>query len=468
VAVQLPNWWQFGPLIFGIQRLGAVYTGIGVAYRSRETRFILERTEARVAVIPARFRGYDSVAMMREVRAELPRLEHVVVVDGEAPSEPGWLGFEELVERADGPRPEVDPSALAHIGFSSGTTGEPKGIMNSHNTLDAVLENFIAHHGDLLDRRLVDLIPSPVTHHTGFLWGILMSARVGGTAVLMDAWSPDRALEIMERERVTGMWGAATFLQDLLHSRRLPATDLSALEFVCIPGAPIPRRLVPEARERLSAFISPAWGMTEYGIGLSGARQLDRELMERTDGVPVPACDVRVVDREGMELGDGVEGDLEIRGAGLFLGYYKRPDLTEESFDADGWFKTGDRAVRHAGRFFELTGRTKDIVIRGGENIPVVEVENLLHGHPQVRDVAVVGMPDPRLGERACAFVVLEEGATMTLDEAVAFLLDRGLSKHFLPERLEVVPALPYTASGKVQKFKLREQLASREEAAPA
>ena len=467
VAVQLPNWWQFGPLIFGIQRLGAVYTGIGVAYRSRETRFIVERTEARVVVIPARFRGFDSVEMMREVRAELPRLEHVVVV-GEAPSEPGWLSFDELVAQQGGPRPEVDPNALAHIGFSSGTTGEPKGIMNSHNTLDAVLENFIAHQADLLDGRLVDLVPSPVTHHTGFLWGILMSARVGGTAVLMDAWSHDRALEIMERERVTGMWGAATFLQDLLHSPGLGSTDLSALEFMCIPGAPIPRQLVPEARERLSAFICPAWGMTEYGIGLSGARQLDRELMERTDGVPVPGCAVRVVGRDGNELGDDVEGDLEIRGSGLFLGYYKRPDLTEESLTEDGWFATGDRAVRHAGRFFELTGRTKDIVIRGGENIPVVEVENLLHANPKVRDVAVVGMPDPRLGERACAFVVLEEGEAITLDEAVAFLLERGLSKHFLPERLEVIPALPYTASGKVQKFKLREQLISREEAAPA
>jgi cyclohexanecarboxylate-CoA ligase len=199
--------------------------------------------------------------------------------------------------------------------------------------------------------------------------------------------------------------------------------------------------------------------MTEYGIGLSASRELDRDLMERTDGVPAPGAEVRVVGHDGEELGDHVEGDLELRGAGLFLGYYKRPDLTGESFDDDGWFKTGDRAVRHAGRYFELTGRSKDIVIRGGENIPVVEVENLLHAHPKVRDVAVVGYPDERLGERACAFVVLTAGETMNLPEAVDFLLARGLSKHFLPERLEVSEALPYTSSGKVQKFKLREQL---------
>jgi cyclohexanecarboxylate-CoA ligase len=192
--------------------------------------------------------------------------------------------------------------------------------------------------------------------------------------------------------------------------------------------------------------------------------------MERTDGVPAPGAELRVVGQDGKELGEEVEGDLELRGAGLFLGYYKRPDLTEESFDEGGWFKTGDRAVRHAGRFFELTGRSKDIVIRGGENIPVVEVENLLHTHPKVRDVAVVGYPDERLGERACAFVVVRPGETMTLPEAVDFLLQRGLSKHFLPERLEVSEGLPYTSSGKVQKFKLREQLATgqKKERTPA
>src|SRR3984893_12980310 len=374
VAVQLPNWWHFGPLIYAIERLGAVYTGVGVAYRARETRFILERTEARVAVIPASFRGFDHVGMMSELRPDLPRLEQVVVVDGEAPEKAGWLTFDRLRAEAGGFRPEVDPDALAHIGFSSGTTGEPKGIMNSHNTLDAVLENFIKIHDGLLDDHLVDLIPSPITHHTGFLWGILMSARAGGTAVLKDNWNADRALEIVEQEGVTGMWSASTFLQDLLHSPRLDSTDLSSLEFVCIPGAPIPRRLVPQAQERLKACGIPAWGMTEYGTGLSGSRDLDRELMERTDGVPAPAAEVRVVGPDGEPLGDQVEGDLEIRGAGLFLGYYKRPDLTEESFDYEGWFKTGDRAVRRSGHYFELTGRTKDIVIRGGENIPVVEV----------------------------------------------------------------------------------------------
>ena len=233
---------------------------------------------------------------------------------------------------------------------------------------------------------------------------------------------------------------------------------MPSLRLITIAGAPIPRGLVSRAREQLGCFICPAWGMTEWGIGIAAAPQLPSERLDATDGVPVPGCDIRVVGPEGKRVDPEVEGDLQMKGPGLFVGYYERPDATGESF-TDGWFQTGDRAVAHADGFMSLTGRSKDLIIRGGENIPVVSVESLLYEHPSVVDVAIVGVPDERLGERACAVVVLKEGATLDLSAACSFLLGRGLSKHFLPERLEVVASLPKTPSGKIRKVELRASL---------
>jgi cyclohexanecarboxylate-CoA ligase len=200
--------------------------------------------------------------------------------------------------------------------------------------------------------------------------------------------------------------------------------------------------------------------MTEFGIGISCAPHLPAAA-QLTDGVPVPGCEARVVTPDGRAGGAGETGGLQIRGPGLFLGYIGRPDATAEAIDAEGWFATGDVAQLGADGTITLQGRTKDIVIRGGENIPVVEVESLLFEHPGVVAAAVVGVPDERLGERACAVVVPAPGAHPDLDELCAYLSDRGLSKHFLPERLELVPQLPMTASGKVRKVELRALLSA-------
>ena len=237
----------------------------------------------------------------------------------------------------------------------------------------------------------------------------------------------------------------------------MPDAGLDTFRTYLPAEGPIPRTLPRQASEALNCFVCPGWGMTEWGIGICGSIYLPRERVEVTDGVPVAGCEVRVMAAPDREAAPDQEGDLQIRGAGLFLGYFDRPDFTREAFVEGGWFQTGDRAIRHPDGFISLCGRSKDIIIRGGENIPVVEIETLIYQHPAVLEVAVVGYPDERLGERACAVVVCKPGQRLELPELGDFLLAKGMSKHFLPERLELVEALPKTMSGKLLKVELRD-----------
>jgi cyclohexanecarboxylate-CoA ligase len=468
VAVMLPNWVEFAALIFAINEVGAVYTGIPPAYGEREVRVILRRTGARVLVVPGDFRGGGQLDLARRLRSELGALEHVVVVGGppggaRLDRTAGELPFDMLLDAPDRDLPPVDPAALCHVGFTSGTTGEPKGAMNTHQTLAAVMRNWVAHAGAAhLGDPMVNLIASPVGHHTGFLWGVLLTTYQAGTAVYLDRWVPERAAAVIAAERVTALFGAPTFLQDLMRTSLADRPECP-LRIVVLAGAPVPRALPETAGAAFGCYVCPAWGMTEFGIGISCAPHLPAAV-QRTDGLPVPGCEARVVTPEGRVGTPGEAGDLQIRGPGLFLGYLARPDATAEAIDADGWFATGDVAQVGADGSITLQGRTKDIVIRGGENIPVAEVESLLFEHPDVVATAVVGVRDPRLGERACAVVVPAPGTQPTLDELCAYLSDRGLSKHFLPERLELVTQLPMTASGKVRKVELRARLSDARE----
>lgn len=463
VSIMLPNGPQFAALIWAVLDLGAVYSGIPVSYGARETEFMLRRSRAKVLIVPTAYgRRDDYLAFATGLRRDSETLEHVVLL-GET-DEADVTTFADLAStpaaaRATGD--EVRADTLAHVGFTSGTTGEPKGVMNSHETLDAVLTRWAAHVGDtVLGEGTVNLVASPVGHHTGFLWGVLLTAHLRASAVFMDRWSPSRAVEIIRDEGVTLMFGAPTFLQDLIAAPTLTPHAAASLRAIVVAGAPIPRSLVPLAAERLDCFICPAWGMTEFGIGVSAAPRVLPERVAATDGVPVAGCQVRVLGEDGVPVPAGAEGELQMTGPGLFLGYLDRPDFTAEAFDGE-WLKTGDRAVLDADGFLTLRGRSKDIVIRGGENIPVIEIENLLYTHPAVLDAAVVGVPDERLGERACAVLVVTPGTELDLPTVSEHLLSQGLSKHYLPERLEILAELPKTASGKVRKTELRDQLTS-------
>jgi cyclohexanecarboxylate-CoA ligase len=460
VAVMLPNQVEFAIAIFGIIEVGAVYTGIPVSYGEREITTILRRCRARCVVIPTRFRSVDHLGVIRRIRPALPDL-HLVVVVGAAELGEGEIAADALLGADSTVGIDYhDAAEVVHVGFTSGTTGEPKGVMNTHQTLFAVLRRFVNHLGpDTFGRPMVNLVASPVGHHTGFLWGVLLTAYLRGTAVYLDRWEPARAIEIICEHEVTVMFGAPTFLQDLL-LQDAPHHSLPSFRAAIVAGAPVPRGLPEAGRAAFGTWVCPAWGMTEYGIGISASTHPDPRFTT-TDGQAVPGCELRIVGGAGEPVPPGTHGRLQIRGAGLFLGYLERLDAMAEAFDDDGWFDTGDTASMDGDGFVTLGGRTKDIIIRGGENIPATEVESLLFDHPDIVELAVVGVADKRLGERAVAVVVPREGALLDVEQVAAYLTERGLSKHFLPEAVVAVDALPKTASGKIRKVELRERFDS-------
>jgi cyclohexanecarboxylate-CoA ligase len=462
ISCQLPNWNEFVLVFLAASRLGAIVNPIPPTYRASELRFMLGLLESQALVIPATFRGFDYREMAAQIRGGLPRLERVFVARGDAPA--GMEPFAALTDVAwEGkagrrPLPGSDPNTVHEVVFTSGTTGEPKGVMHTPNTTLSTIYTVIERLA-FTDRDVL-LMASTLGHQTGYLYGYCMNVLLGATAVWMDVWNVEEAARLIEAERVTFTMGATPFLRDLTYTQA--PRNLASLRVFISAGAPIPRQLVKDARERLNCVISAGWGMTENGLVTCNGLDDPEEKVFTTDGVPLPGMELRVVDEAGQELPRGAEGDLLVRGPAQFAGYFKRPEFTADGHTADGWFKTGDRATLDRDDYVSITGRSKDVIIRGGENIPVVEVENLLFTHPKVAGVAIVAMADPRLVERCCAVVIPREGQSLTLPEITAFLESHQLARHKFPERLEIVSEFPMTPSGKVQKFRLRQLVAER------
>ncbi len=464
LSCQLPNWNEAAVLFLAALRLGAIVNPIPPTYRASELRFMLGLLGSQVAVVPAQFRGFDHAGMLSALRPALPALRHVLVARGGGPEQtrPLQALLDEPWERRAGPEslPGTDPNAVHEVVFTSGTTGEPKGVMHTQNTTLSLLHRAIERL-ELTDRDVM-LMASTVGHQTGFLFGYCLTVLLGATTVWMDVWNVDEGARLIEAEGVTCSMGATPFLRDLTYAER--RRDPRSLRLFIAAGAPIPRALVRDARERLGCVVSAGWGMTENGLCTCNGLHDPEEKIFDSDGVPLPGVELRVVDDAERDVDPGVEGDLLSRGCSHFVGYYERPAFTADAHTPDGWFRTGDRATRDRDGYVTITGRAKDIIIRGGENIPIVEVENLLYTHPKIAGVAIVAMPDPRLGERACAVVVPREGQTLTLAEIVAFLEGHELARQKFPERLELVSEFPTTPSGKVQKYRLRDLVIQRME----
>lgn len=458
VSFQLPNRWEVSALYMACSRIGAVCNPLLPVYRSRELGFMLLQAESKIAVIPGAYRDFDYPDMYAKLRGALPALEQVFVLgaDSRDSFEARFIGhpWEKDSEAAAELRAlRPDPNGIIELMYTSGTTGEPKGVLHTHNTLFSMLEEHIR--TLRLGSDEVIMQAAPMMHQAGLLHGVLMSTMLGATMVLQDKWDVAAAIRLIEEHRATHFQAPTPFLADLADSPLVDKHDISSLRRFVTAGAPIPGALVQRAVERLRIEVISAWGMTEVGTATCTRCGDPPEKTFGTDGRPIRGVEVRVVNDNGEVPPAGTEGRLQARGMSKFVGYFKRPDLNQ--FDPQGWFDTGDVARMGEDGYIRITGRTKDLIIRGGENIPIVEVEEQLYRNPAVKEVAIVGMPDPRLGERACAFVVLNPGCRMSFDDMVAYLRERGTARTYLPERLELVGELPRTPTGKIQKFRLRE-----------
>ncbi|MGA7207076.1 MAG: AMP-binding protein [Specibacter sp.] len=475
VSIQLPNWIEWLVVHYAAVRIGAITNPLIPVYRDREITFMMERAKAKVLVVAANFRGFDFPAMIERLRPKLPSLEHVLVVDAGPELAEGFHSWEEFMATAWEDRRDLasltalrpDPNSLSLLIFTSGTTGQPKGVMHTHNTLVAGSLPWPDKLG--MNQSSVIHMASTFAHLTGYLYGVSLPLQLGATGIFQDVWKAEAFVELVEKHGIQHTSGATPFLHDLLVATNLADHDVSSLKRFCCMGAPIPRVMVRQALQELPGMsVFGGWGQTECGLVTMGSPTDPLEKIITSDGRALGGMSIRIVDLDGAVQPADAEGRLQIQGPFLFQGYLGQLDATRELFDGD-WFDTGDLGSIDAEGYLKIAGRTKDVIIRGGENIPVAYVENVLYEHPDVESVAVIAIPHPRLQETACAAVILREGAPeLTFDAMKAFLQEKGVAKPYWPERLEVVSDFPRTPSGKIQKFQLRDRFTASEIATQA
>ncbi|MGV3489548.1 MAG: AMP-binding protein [Tuberibacillus sp.] len=469
ISMQLPNWNEFIILHFAATRIGAITNPLVPIFRDREIGYMVKMAESKVFVIPDQFRGFDYTEMAERLRDQWPNLKYIFVAGEHVPENMKPLSYlldEPWEEKTDVSRLdaiELDPNDITEMIFTSGTTGDPKGVLHTHNTLCVSTDYWIERLKLTPDD--VMFMASTIAHQTGFGYGVRLPTHIGGTAYYQDVWNPKEFAELVKTENITFTAGATPFLQDVVYLDGIENYDLSGFRIFVALGAPIPRPLVKEAKSKVNFSILSGWGQSENGLVTLTALDDSEEKLTSTDGFPFPGMEVKVVDDGWQPCPPYVEGALLARGPAQFVGYLKRMDMTE-SEHKDGWFITGDRATMDKDGYIRITGRNKDIIIRGGENIPVAYVENVIYEHPDVAVVQIVGMPDPRLQEKACAFISMKAGKEPISFEALqTYLKEKGVAKHYWPEHLEIVDDFPRTPSGKIQKFRLREMIKNKMEA---
>ncbi|MFN8102984.1 MAG: AMP-binding protein [Acidimicrobiia bacterium] len=447
VAYQLPNWWESVVFAWGVLRAGAVVVPITPTLGSREVGHILDSTGARVCAVPDEFRGVDYPGILARCGFD----GEVVVMRG---SEGSW---DELCGwGGDVPAPVRTADDAAVVLHTSGTTALAKGVVHSHQSLRHEADSLVGAHALTRTDRL--LLPMPVTHVAGLMYGILFPCVLGIPAVLMERWDPAAALATIAAESITYMIGTPVFLRTLVDDDAFATTDVSSLRLWSMGGAGVAPGLVREASEALGCWAKRTYGSTELPTLTTALPGDPVDVCAGTDGRLVGLAECRVVDpSSGVDVADGDPGELWGRTPEMLAGYLDS-DHDAESF-VDGWFRTGDIAVREDG-CLRIVDRLKDVIIRGGENISAREVEDVLASHPDVADVAVVAMADPVLGEKACAYVVPRGLDAPALESLAAHCAAAGLARFKWPERAEVLSELPRTPSGKVHKPTLRRGLA--------
>jgi non-ribosomal peptide synthetase component E (peptide arylation enzyme) len=463
ITIQLPNWIEFAYVFFACERIGAIANQIGPDFRSREVEYIARFSESRAFVCPASFKGFDYVAMTRELRPRLPGLKVVLVLGG---GDAQTVSLDEIIY-GDAPPPPLKPyrmapDAVMRMAFTSGTTGNPKGVTHSFDT--TLPASDILNGAMSVTEHEVFLIYLPLGLNWGYLT-LLQTVMAGARAVLLDRFSGRSALELIERERVTFIPSAPASLIAMLNDPELARFDLSSLRVVITGGASCPVETIRNFRARIPGHLIELYGMLETGFHTFTRFEDDPETVAGTIGRPAPRMRLRIIDEHGHDVPQGAEGEIAAAGPSVHLGYYRNPQANTELFTHDGWFRTGDLGVMDPAGNVRIVGRLKEMINRGGKKFFPREVEEILYTHPSVLHAAIVGVPDPRLGERNCLCVIPRAGATIRLEEMVAFLRD-GVATYKLPEELELFEEFPFTPTGKIQRHALTKQVLARRQGA--
>lgn len=450
VAVQLPNWYETAVVDLAVLKAGGVLNSMLPIYRAKELRHMLNVGSVAVLVTPTTYRGHDYVAMVRALRGGVPALEHHIAIPD--PAGDDWLATAALEAAEPAPRPAAN--AVSELIFTSGTEARPKAVMHTEQTTNFSVRSCWSTLG--MTPEDVIWMPSPIGHSTGLNFGLRMALYHGLPLVLQDRWDAAAAASLIERHRCSYTLVATPFVKDLVEHARSCSCDLSSLNRLGCGGAPVPRELVAAAG-RLGATTLRIYGSTE-ALVVTWNRPADPEAKRlETDGLPIDDVDIEVRSDDGRVL-IGEPGEIYVRGPNTSVGFFADPERTAETYAADGWVRSGDLGVVDEQGYLAIVGRRKEIIIRGGLNIAPREVEDLIGTHPDVLEVAVVGVPDDRLGEIMCACVVPRGRTPLELNDIVDFCRDSGLATHKLPQRLLLRENLPRTASGKVQKYRLVEE----------
>ncbi len=463
--IAVPNWQHVPIFMLALGYLGAICVHMPIAGREHEFGGVLKTTGAKGIVVAPEFRGHDFIGMIERITASNELLVTRIAV-GADPEVAGWISYDTLLADvsadAPPPMPDVSPSDLMSLLFTSGSSGDPKGVMHSSNTLGA-MNSTVAPIYDL-DANDVIFTAAPLGFSGGLVHGVRLALYLGATVVLLESWIADRALQLLAKEKAAYMRVTPTLLRDLFDSPVFPqyAEQLSLKVILC-GGAYVPEDLLREAKQKLPGTLtSVIWGMTE-GIGTGCKLNESDEKRFLTDGCPFPGTELRILRDDDSAAPIGEEGALIMRGPQRFLGYFDRPELDQEMLLEGGWFRTGDIGAIDKDGYLKITGRQKEIIIRGGANISVAEIEAKLAGDARIAQLAVVDLPDERLGERLCACVVPSDNAdNLTLSDLTKFARQQGLAKYKWPEHLEIMDALPLSPAGKIRRSALRDIVLQR------
>lgn len=465
VTCQLPNWCEFAMVTIACYKVGAVMSPVAMTYEEKELTWSMNMTESVVYFGTTYFYKTDYEKRILAVKDKIPSLKGIVLLDYVKERESDLTVLKEILETYEPLKKEdcvrnLNGQSIAAILFTSGTTGGTKGVLLTHDNI-RYSENTFNKELKLTEEDIM-FMPAPLHHATGFHHAIIATMLLGAKVVLQQKYKCREAIDLMNAEKCTYSMGATPFIYDILRELETNGGGLPTLKFYLCGGAPVPGYMVQRAW-KFGVLLCEVYGSTESVPHVYVRPEEALELNGTTSGRAIEGVEVRVIDDEGNDVPPGTPGEEISRGPSIFVGYLKAKEITDGVLDADGWFHSGDLCVMDEAGNIHIIGRKKDMIVRGGENLNSNEINDTLEGCPGIEEHTIIGMPDDRLGERICAFVVPKPGyETLTLEQVISYLKDRDVPKRFWPERLELIGRIPHTSSGKVKKYLLQDELKKR------